>query len=305
MEEDPPRWLYDPLNADFVQLHSIGETIYSVETSFQSVQIINTPGWGTCLVLDGKIQSSEHDEFIYHETLVYPALILHECPEKVLIAGGGEGATLREVLALRSIKRAVMVDLDKEAVDVCRQYLGSWHCGAFEDPRTELLHLDARKYLAETEEHFDIIIMDVTDPMVEGPSSLLFTQEFYALAKGRLNPGGILAVQSELCGWGDESLFTAIANTIGTVFPSVFPYQTHVPCFGTMWGFVLAGDILDPLAVSVEKIDQMIEKRVSKQLRFYDGMCHFGLFSLPKNLREKLKSNRIVITDERPLYVYQ
>ena len=105
--------------------------------------------------MDGKIQSSEMDEFIYHEALTHPPMITHPHPETVFIAGGGEGATLREVLAHTSVKRAVMVDIDEEAVDICRRFLPFLSQGSFEDDRAELLYLDAREYLAESEEKFD------------------------------------------------------------------------------------------------------------------------------------------------------
>ena len=119
MEDDPSKWFYDPVSPNFVQLHAIEDIIYSGKTRFQSVEIIHTSSFGKCLVLDGKIQSSEMDEFIYHEALAHPPMITHPHPETVFIAGGGEGATLREVLAHASVKRAVMVDVDQEAVDIC------------------------------------------------------------------------------------------------------------------------------------------------------------------------------------------
>ena len=304
MDDDPPRWLYDPISPEFIQLHAIRETVYFARTGFQLVEIINTPAWGRCLVLDGKIQSSELDEFIYHEALVHPALISYPNPQIVLIAGGGEGATLREVLTHHSIQKAVMVDLDSQAVDVCRQHLPSWHQGAFDDSRVELLHLDARKYIAETKEKFDIIIMDVTDPLEEGPSSLLYTQQFYEMARDRLMPGGILAVQSEPCSWGNEQIFVAINSTLYSVFPSVLPYQTYIPSFGSMWGFNLAGFDIDRGMLSVQEIDNRITARMTRHPKFYDGIAHQGMFSLPKNLRDMLSKSQSIITDEKPAVLY-
>src|SRR3972149_10779996 len=141
MESDPPKWLYDPIADGFVQLHAIESNLYLGATRFQKAEIITTKSFGRCLVLDGKIQSSELDEFIYHEALVHPAMLAHPKPEAVLIAGGGEGATLREVLAHRSVKRVVMVDLDQEGVELCRRHLPAWHQGSFDDPKVELLHM--------------------------------------------------------------------------------------------------------------------------------------------------------------------
>ena len=115
-DPDKHRWFSDNISPDLTMLHSIKERIYSGRTKFQSIDIINTGSFGVCLVLDGKIQSSEADEFIYHEALVHPAMLAHPQPEKVFIAGGGEGATLREVLAHKTVKRAVMVDIDEEVV---------------------------------------------------------------------------------------------------------------------------------------------------------------------------------------------
>jgi len=135
MDIDPDRWFYDRVSQNLVQLHSLEEVLYTGQSKFQSIEIIRSSSFGKCLVLDGKIQSSEVDEFIYHEALVQPVMIAHPCPETVFIAGGGEGATLREVLSHNTVKRAVMVDLDDEVIAVCQKFLPNHSQGAFEDRR--------------------------------------------------------------------------------------------------------------------------------------------------------------------------
>ena len=301
-EDDPNQWFRDPINPSFVQLHKLEDVIYSGKTKFQSVQVIDTSSFGRCLVLDGKIQSSEMDEFIYHEALVQPAMMAHPDPKTVLIVGGGEGATLREVLLHRSVERAVMVDLDGEAVDLCCRFLPSMHQGAFEDKRTELLHLDAREYLANSGQSFDIIVIDLTDPLEGGPSYMLYTTEFYKMVRDRLTPEGILSVQCGSCTWGEASAFVAINSTLKTAFSCVLPYQTHVPSFGGLWGFSLAAQQLDPL--SGDEIDKRISARVSSNLRFYDGITHRNLFCLPLYLRQELSRRAAIITDDNPIFVY-
>jgi spermidine synthase len=267
------------------------------------MQVIDTYEFGRCLVLDGKLQSSQRDEFIYHEALVHPALITHSQASTVFIAGGGEGATLREVLAHRSVKKAVMVDIDQEAVDVCRRFLPSLHQGCFDDRRVELLHLDARKYLAESKQKFDAIVMDITDPVEGGPSSMLYTREFYGIVAERLAPGGVLAVQSGPCNLHDMAVFTAISSTLREVFPKVFPYTASVPSFGGAWGFMLAAKDVDPLALSAGEIDNRLSVTVGQELRFYDGTTHQGMFRLPRYLRYAMREPKSVITDQSPVFL--
>ena len=303
MDDDPSVWFSDTINPNFVQRYRVRGTLYTGQTRYQSMQVIDTHEFGRCLVLDGKLQSSQRDEFIYHEALVHPALITHSQPSTVFIAGGGEGATLREVLAHRSVKKAVMVDIDQEAVDVCRRFLPSLHQGCFDDPRVELLHLDARKYLSESEQKFDVIVMDITDPVEGGPSSMLYTREFYGIVAERLAPGGVLAVQSGPCNLHDMAVFTAISSTLREVFPKVFPYTASVPSFGGAWGFMLAAKDVDPLALSAGEIDNRLSVRVGQELRFYDGTTHQGMFRLPRYLRDAMREPKSVITDQSPVFL--
>jgi len=267
------------------------------------MQVIDTCDFGRCLVLDGRLQSSQRDEFIYHEALVHPALISHPGPSSVFIAGGAEGATLREVLAHRSVKEAVMVDIDEEAVDVCRRFLPSLHQGSFDDSRVELLHMDARKYLAESKQKFDAIVMDITDPVEGGPSWMLYTREFYRIVSERLAPGGIVAVQSGPCNLHDMAVFTAINRTLREVFPDAFPYTAVVPSFGGAWGFTLVAKTADPLVLSAGEINHRLSTRVSKELRFYDGMTHQGMFRLPRYLRDGMRERKAIITDQSPVFL--
>ena len=303
-DPDKNRWFSDYISPDLTMLHSIKEMIYSGRSKFQSVDIINTGSFGICLVLDGKIQSSEADEFVYHEALVHPAMLTHPRPESIFIAGGGEGATLREVLAHKTVKRAVMVDIDEEVVSLCRRFLPSWHQNAFDDPRAELHFVDARKYLEQSSDKFDVIIIDLVDPLEQGPARLLYTREFYQIVKQKLGRDGIMSVQAEPAEWRNLDNFTAIANTLRNVFPIARPYQVHVPSFLGLWGFVSASQSLDPAELTAEEIDTRISIRISKKLKSYDGLTHRAMFTIPKHIRQQLAASKRIITDKEPISAY-
>jgi spermidine synthase len=297
-------WFWEYVTPHLIQQFSISDILYSGETDFQCMQVIDTPGFGKCLILDGKIQCSEGDEFIYHEALVHPIMITHPEPETVFIAGGGEGATLREVLAHRTVKRVVMVDLDRKVVETCRELLPSLSQGAFDDSRLELLHLDAMKYLEETREKFDVVIIDLPEPLEEGPAYLLYTREFYADLKGKLTPNGLVGLQAGSTSMVISHGFAAVATTLGTAFPIVAPYQAEIPSFGGSWGFSVASTSLDPRQLSPEEVDRRVSDRIDRELRFYDGLTHRGVFSIPKYLREEMAANKRIITRDEPLFTY-
>jgi spermidine synthase len=303
MDIDPDKWFYDGISQDLIQLHSIKEVLYRGRTKFQSIQFIRTGSFGKCLVLDDKIQSSEVDEFIYHEALVHPAMLTHPCPETVFVAGGGEGATLREILSHKTVKRAVMVDIDEEVIALCKKYLPEYSQGAFKDRRTELHHTDAREYLAKSGEAFDIIIIDLTEPVEEGPAYLLYTKEFYQMVCNRLTTNGIIAVQAGSAAYTELLNFSAVYNTLKSVFPRVYPYQIDVPSFGGPWGFCFASMILEPV-MSEEEIDLRITARSLNNLKCYDSVTHQAMFSIPRHLRTELTSQTRIITDNEPLYTY-
>jgi spermidine synthase len=305
-DSDPDKhtWFHDYISPDLTMLHSIRGVIYSGRTQYQSIDIIDTGSYGVCLILDGKIQSSEADEFIYHEALVHPVMLTHPRPERVFIAGGGEGATLREVLAHRTVKKAIMVDIDKEVVDACRRFLPSFHQGSFDDPRAELHFTDARKYLEENDDKFDVIIVDLADPLARGPARLLYTQEFYKVVRQRLQPEGIISVQAESAEWVSSDNFAAIASTLKDVFAIARPYQVHVPSFLGLWGFVSASQSLDPAKLMPGEIDARISARILKELKSYDGLTHQAMFTIPKHIRRQLALTQKVITDKEPISAY-
>lgn len=297
-------WHYETITPDLVQGERVKEVLFSGRTRYQEVVVQDTACFGRTLVLDHKTQSTEADEFIYHEALVHPVLIAHPWPRTVFVAGGGEGATIREVLAHRSVERAVMVDIDREVVDLCRRFLPAHHRGAFDDPRLELHFADALKFLEDTSDRFDAIVIDVPDPLEQGPAYLLFTQEFYALARDRLSPQGLLVAQSGPTGAPFyEQWFSAVARTMSTVFPTVALCEAFVPSFGSTWGFVIGSLGPDPAALSPEEVDRRIAQRVTAELRYYDGLAHRGMFSLPKFLRAAVTQETRVITRASPLFV--
>jgi spermidine synthase len=284
-------------------VYEVERVLHTGRTRFQKLEIADTVSYGRALFLDDKIQSSEMDEFIYHEALVHPALVLNPEPRSVLVVGGGEGATLREVLRHRTVRRALMVDIDEEAVVACRKHLAAWHQGAFDDRRTELLHADARAYLEEHEESFDSIVVDVTDPLAGGPSYRIFTREFYQIASDRLTTHGTLAVQAESVDLNVLQAHLAIVATLRQVFPHAAAYQAHVPSFGEAWGFAVAAKTRDPRLLHPHEVDATLAERGCAGLRFYDGETHRRLFALPRYLRDLLGTQQRIVTDDEPVFV--
>ena len=301
MNED--RWFHDSVTPDMAQLHGIRGRVYSGQTAFQSVEVLDLGSYGRSLVLDGKIQSSEYDEFIYHEALVHSPMVTHPHPRTCFIAGGGEGATLREVLKHPSVERVVMVDIDKEVIDISRRYLPSFHRGSFDDARLELHHVDARGYLEECRQRFDVVILDLTEPMEEGPASVLHTREFYSLVGERLSPGGVCSLQAGSSAWCNHQCFTTTVNTLKAAFPCVFPYEAYVPSYGGTWGFAVASAGVSPLDLSPQEVDHRLSSRKISGLRFYDGLTHQGMFSLPRHLRQAIAEEVRVSTIDRPFTI--
>lgn len=282
---------------------AVERSIVSRRTSLQTLEICDTAAFGRALFLDHKIQSAEKDEHVYHESLVHPALLAHPNPRSVYVAGGGEGATLREVLRHRTVERAVMVDIDGEAVDFVKRHMAGWHRGAFDDPRTELVIGDARAHLATLGDTYDAIVVDVTDPIAGGPSYLLFTTEFYRLAAARLNPGGVLALQAESTAAPLVVGHAAIVRTLRGVFPLASGYAAFVPSFGEPWGFAVASHELDPAGLTPSEVDRRIRER-GLDLRHYDGETHRHMFALPRGVRDAIAAADRAITDEQPLVAY-
>lgn len=303
MQNVPSNWFMEFVTPDTIQQFAVKDILYYGKSQYQKVEMIETVAFGKCLILDGKIQSCEGDEFIYHEALVQPAMTLHPNPETVFIAGGGEGATLREVLSHNTVKKVVMVDIDSEVIDLCKKYLPNHHQGSFDDPRVELLHMDAKKYLEETDLKFDAVIIDLPEPIEGGPCYLLYTQKFYEMLKTKMADTSVFALQSGATIVGITEIYLAINNTLKTAFPVSIPYEATVPAFGGPWGFTLNSTKLDPRELSLEEIDRRIAARVTNTLRFYDGHTHQGLFYIPKYLRDMLAKETIIITEDNPVFV--
>jgi len=295
-------WLIEWGTPWSAHMHAIKKVLYHGRSPFQEIMVVEFAELGKGLVLDGKTQSALVDEFVYHEALVHPAMILHGSPRRVLILGGGEGATAREVLRFKSVEHVVMVDIDEEVVRVSKEMLPEWHQGAFDNPKLELVIADGIKYVEEAREKFDVIIADLADPLEAGPAYKLYTKEFYEKLKGLLEPGGVFVTQATS---PTQTTFThaVIYNTIKSVFAKAAYYHVFVKSFDGVWGFVVASDEKDPASLTPEKVDEALASLVEGENKFYDGTAHLHMFSVPKYLRREIEKVREVATLDNPVFM--
>lgn len=295
-------WITDQISPNEIRLLQRVGGMEAKQTVFQSMEFAKSAAYGDILLLDSTIQSAQSDEYLYHEALVHPAMITHPDPQRVLVIGGGEGATQREVLKHPSVKTVVVVDLDEELVEFCKQKLSDWHQGTFSDLRLTLLHTDGRAYLEQNDARFDVIILDITDALVDGPAIALYTKEFYALCQQRLTDNGVLAVQGFALSPMHWSEHATIRRTIGTSFRFVRSYTVFVPSFACTWGFIIATNHIDPATFAPEEICQRIKNRnLATSLKAYDEVAHLGMFGLPKDLRFNLSQPGNILEDNKPL----
>ncbi len=290
-------WFIEMQAPGSAHLYNILSVYYVGSTKYQEVYILELSELGKTLILDGKIQSSLRDEHVYHEALVQPAMLTHPNPKRVLVIGGGEGATAREALKHNTVKEVVMVDIDQELIELVKQYFPELHQGSFNDPRVKLVFDDGRKFVENCEEgEFDVVICDLTDPLKGGPSVYLYTVGFYSEVFRVLSEDGIVAIQAENVKSAGEC-FQSIYKTVKHVFPIVVAYSTFIRSFDAEWGFVIGSKRFNPLDLSEEEEGKRIEER-NINLKFYEPRIKKRLFTLPKGF---LDGGRIS-TDSNPIY---
>ena len=295
-----PGFFYlEPITEYLIREIRVDKIYFQTKTKFQLAECFYNPFFGKVLFLNNKIQSAQVDEYIYHESLVHPALLTHPVPQKVLVIGGGEGATLREILRHGSIKKVVMVDIDRELVKLCQEYLPEWSKGAFSNPKTRLVFEDARRFIERARSKFDIVISDLSEPLKESPSVNLFTKEFFVKIFEILEEDGIFVLQAGSTDPYYHQFFCSLVKTAEKVFPLVRPYWTFILSFGQPWGFILASKKYDPLSASEREIARRVRERRIREIRYYHPGLHKGYFALPLYLTRSLKKGKI-LTDDKP-----
>lgn len=282
-----------------IRRFKIDKLYYRGKTDHQYVECFHNQFLGKVLFLDGKIQSAQVDEYIYHESLVHPTLITHPSPRQVLILGGGEGATLREVLKHDTVEKVTMVDIDKQLVELCRKYLPEWSEGAFSSSKTDLVYGDAREFVEGTQKKYDVIISDLTEPLENSPSVYLFTEEFFGKIFDILEENGLFVLQAGSTDPVYNRFYCSLAKTLKRVFPLVRPYWTFVLSFAQPWGFILASKSKDPLKLKEGRISDRIRSRKIRKLKFYHSGIHQSYFALPLYLMKEMKKGKM-LTDKNP-----
>jgi spermidine synthase len=251
-------------------------------TPYQLLEVYETPELGRIFRLDGCNMTSERDEFFYHENLVHPAAVAHRAPRHALVIGGGDGGSSEELLKHPSIERVHMAELDPDVIEVSRAQFGRVHRGAFDDPRLEVTVGDGLAYLRGTRARYDLVVMDLTDPV--GPSAELYSPATFALARSAMAPGAALTLHIGSPFSHPERVRGMLAN-LRQVFPRVAPYFVHIPLYGSIWGFACASDTLDPREISAAEVERAIAERGLADLQYYNGEAHAALFALPNYIR--------------------
>lgn len=268
-----------------------GKLLEQGTTPYQQYEVWDTPGLGRLFRLDGYFMTSERDEFFYHENMIHPALVTHPDPKTVLIIGGGDGGSADEVFKHPSVERIVLVELDQAVVDLSRRFFESVHHGSLDDPRMEILIEDGLRYVREIGprrgERFDLIVLDLTDPL--GPAAELYSPRFMAECKALLRSGGMFVLHIGPPFFAKARVSGLMKNLTG-VFQIVAPYFVYIPLYGSLWGMACASDSRDPQKMNKEMVDAIIRDRSLRDLQYYNGATHEAGFALPEYLKKILYS---------------
>ncbi|MGZ0186614.1 MAG: polyamine aminopropyltransferase [Alphaproteobacteria bacterium] len=271
-------WFTEILHADLAQQLKMNEVLYEGRTEFQDAKVFSNGRLGKVLVLDNVVQTTLGDEFVYHEMLAHVPLFSHPKPKSALIIGGGDGGLLEEVLKHPSIEAVTMVELDGGVVELAKTHFQDLNHGAFDDPRTHLVIGDGAKFVAETDQRFDVIMIDSTDP--HGPGAVLFSKTFYADCKRCLTPSGILVTQNGVPFLQGEELTTSVTH-FRALFKEGTAYVITVPTYA--FGMMALGFATDDLSLRQTPLSHL-EKLFAEagfETQYYTPEVHQAAFALP------------------------
>ncbi|MDL4914159.1 MAG: polyamine aminopropyltransferase [Enterobacterales bacterium endosymbiont of Blomia tropicalis] len=276
---------YETLHAGFGQYFTVDKQLYREKTAHQDLIIFENAEMGRVMALDGVVQTTERDEFIYHEMMTHVPILAHGAAKSVLIIGGGDGAMLREVSRHSQIEKITMVEIDAGVVTFCRQYLPNHSAGAYDDPRFTLVIDDGVNFVNQTNEKFDVIISDCTDPI--GPGESLFTSEFYAGCKQALHENGIFVAQNGVCFLQQDEAINS-HRKLSHYFADVSFYQAAIPTYyGGIMTFAWASD--NPALRQLDAATlQARYEAAGLNCRYYNAAIHTGSFALPQYLLNAL-----------------
>lgn len=260
----------------------IKEVLFSEQSPFQKVEILDSDSsLGKILTLDDLMMTTEGDEHFYHEMISHIPMMNHKNPRSVLVIGGGDGGTVREVLKHDTVEKVVLCEIDGMVIDVCKKYLPTI-AGKLDDSRVEVLVEDAIEFIKDKENEYDVVLIDSTDPM--GPGEGLFTEEFYNNVKKSLKKGGIVAAQSESPVVNKEEI-KKMYTLLKKVFPVTSTYTSPIPTYpGGYWAWAFCSEEVEPLSY----IDERRCTEVSKTCKIYNKDYHLARFALPNFLKEIL-----------------
>ncbi|KAJ8906201.1 hypothetical protein NDN08_002696 [Rhodosorus marinus] len=296
-ERETCLWITEHLTPYGTVSHGVKQLYASKQTKYQSMIIADIGPYGKALVLDGRIQTTTGDEYLYHEPIIHLPSFLHGSPKKVLILGGADLGAAREALKWKSVEQVVVIDIDGDVVELCAKYLPEIAQDCSDDERCKLIIGDALKYIDETDEKYDVIIGDLTDPIENGPSIELFTRSFYEKVKRCLNKSGVYVTQAGTISLLEEKVFPRVANTLKTLFEEVIPFSSFIPTYGTPLGFLVSSDSKLVTNLTADEINEKLDSDLHngrETLRFLDGMSFLGLLGLPANVRTSIQSESIV-----------
>jgi spermidine synthase len=254
------------------------ETYVREQTDFQDLAMVETEEWGTMLLLDGMVMTTDKDEFVYHEMVAHPALFTHPNPEHVLVVGGGDGGVIREILKHPKVKRAVLVDIDGKVIEYSKRYLPQIASG-LDDPRVEVIVNDGFMHIHDHKNTYDVIMVDSTEPV--GPAVQLFTRGFYQGIYDALKEDGMFVAQTDNP-WFKADLIRNVNRDVKAVFPIVRTYWANVPTYPSgLWTFTLGSKKYDPLEVD--------ESATEIDTKYYSPRLHKAAFVLPKFVEDLVK----------------
>jgi spermidine synthase len=276
-------FIFDWLNAHSGYGYTSTEKLEEIQSTFQRVEVYDTRQFGRLFRLDGRLMTSEGDEFFYHECMTHPAALAHPNPESILVIGGGDGGSTEELFKHPGVKRIVMAELDPAVIDISKKWLGSIHKGAFDDPRLEVRIGDGFEYVKSATERFDLIVLDLTDP--DTPAFHLYSEEFFRLCQRILKPGGMLTLHLGSPVYQAETVRKNAAN-LRKVFRHVSPMSLFIPLYGSLWCLAVASDSIDPRSLSSDTLAQRMNDRRIDGLRYYYPGLHQALFTLPLFVQE-------------------